>query len=399
MISKFTVSNYLSFKNPTSFSMEATAIKEHFSSNVENSGQPKIDLLKSSAFFGWNSSGKSNMIKAINFMKEMVINSYSLNSMIRVNYQLNSEYDDKSSEFEIEFFIKGLKYIYGFEINNERILSEKLYFVKITKPIKVFERVTDNYTFGKNNQPLKEVTKFTRQDSLFLSVAAQFNYQLAGELVSWFKSIKILYGAENLDMEDTYDAANKPKYFKLFGTVLQNMQLGFNALTIEKEESLGQKINYQLMAIHNKFDAKGKKIGQVKFNLLERESLGTRKILAMAGPIIKALVDGTLIIIDEFDARLHPGLVRSLIKLFHSSINNNGAQLIIATHNTAILKKDIYRRDQIFIVEKAEEGFSIVWSLSQTGIRNDAAYDLAYLQAKYNQYPSLKKSMELDLLE
>lgn len=395
MISKFTVSNYLSFKDPTSVSFVATAMKEHFTTNVFNSGHPKVNLLRSSAVFGWNSSGKSNVIKSIKFMRTMVLKSPNIGKFRRVSYRLSTECENKPTSFEVEFFMEGLKYIYGFSINDKEVVSEHLFFIRVTAPMKIFERkLHQGVSYGKDGENFKEVIKFTRPESLLLSVAAQFNHDLAGKIVNWFNTVNILQGAKDMDMHSTYDASKHSKYSQMFDKMLKNMSLGFDYIRMRVKDEGGFGEDFKLMSVHDKYDDKGKVIDSVEFDLLERESLGTRKIIALSGHIIKALVDGTILVIDEFDARLHPGLVRSIIMLFHSKDNVNNAQLIIVTHNTSILKKEIYRRDQINVVEKTSEGDSILWSLADKSIRNDAAYDQAYLY----KYASLTKSMELDLL-
>ncbi|HQP45652.1 MAG TPA: ATP-binding protein, partial [Flexilinea sp.] len=138
--------------------------------------------------------------------------------------------------------------------------------------------------------------------------------------------------------------------------------------------------------IHRKLCENGA-FEETKFDLTD-ESEGTQKLFYLSGPIIDTLIGGKVLFIDEIEARLHPLLTRKLISLFHSKeLNPHHAQLIFATHDTNLLSNKLFRRDQIWFVEKDEEGASHLYSLAELKVRNDASFGSEYLQGRYGAIP------------
>jgi hypothetical protein len=160
-----------------------------------------------------------------------------------------------------------------------------------------------------------------------------------------------------------------------------------------KEEILKQKATV-INTLHPKFDKEMGNISMVSFNLEENESEGTKKFFALTGPLIDTLENGKVLIIDEFDARLHPVISQFIINLFNSNEHNpKNAQLIIATHDTNLLSKKFFRRDQIWFTEKDRFGATDLYSLLEfktdknKTIRNDEQYEKNYLQGRYGAIP------------
>ncbi|MEA2028054.1 MAG: AAA family ATPase, partial [Campylobacterota bacterium] len=148
-----------------------------------------------------------------------------------------------------------------------------------------------------------------------------------------------------------------------------------------------------LETYHKKFDKNNQEIGQVIFELDKEESKGTRKFFKMSAPILNTLKDGKILIIDELDASLHPMLTQFLIELFNDKeINKYNAQLIFATHDTNLLNKNIFRRDQIWLVEKDQYGVTDTYSLAQfKNVRKSEDFEKNYIQGKYGAIPYLGK--------
>ena len=148
-----------------------------------------------------------------------------------------------------------------------------------------------------------------------------------------------------------------------------------------------ERFKYEVRTKHQMFD-KGKNIGETFLNF-EEESLGTKKLLAVGGLIISALGDGSFIVIDELDKSLHPLLTKMLIGLFHSKKNNPfNAQLIFATHDSSLLDNELFRRDQIYFVDKEYEGYTILYRLSDIkGVRRDIPFDKWYLSGRFSAIP------------
>jgi AAA15 family ATPase/GTPase len=146
-----------------------------------------------------------------------------------------------------------------------------------------------------------------------------------------------------------------------------------------------------LNTMHQKFDGAGQSVGNVVFELNEDESKGTKKFFAMSAPILDTLQNGKILIIDELDASLHPILTQHLIKLFHDKdINKKNAQLIFATHDTNLLKPELFRRDQIWLTEKDHYGATTIYSLAQfKNVRKQEDFEKQYIQGKYGAIPYL----------
>jgi AAA15 family ATPase/GTPase len=149
-----------------------------------------------------------------------------------------------------------------------------------------------------------------------------------------------------------------------------------------------------LKTSHTQRNINGKSVSEKIFKLKD-ESEGTQKLILLSGPIIDVLINGKTLIIDEIEARLHTHLTRKLIKLFSSKeTNKKNAQLIFATHDTNLLSNKLFRRDQIWFVEKDPFSASHLYSLAEIKItdgkvRNDASFEEDYLQGRYGAIPLL----------
>ncbi len=134
------------------------------------------------------------------------------------------------------------------------------------------------------------------------------------------------------------------------------------------------------------------------------ESDGTRKLFAALPVILMALKEGRLVIVDELDAKLHPKLLRYVIRLFtNPEINKNGAQLLFTSHDMSTMKNSIFRRDEIWFAALNSENSSEVYSLSELRkenndpINNTAAYDKQYLEGRYGADPYLRNMLSWEV--
>jgi AAA15 family ATPase/GTPase len=143
-----------------------------------------------------------------------------------------------------------------------------------------------------------------------------------------------------------------------------------------------------VQTMHRKFDEKGNSVSTELFDLDEQESEGTQKVFALAGPLVDTLKDGKVLIIDEFDARIHPLISRAIVELFNSNETNpNNAQLIFMTHDTNLLSNKLFRRDQIWFTEKNRYGATDLYSLAEYKVRNDASFESDYIKGRYGAIP------------
>lgn len=422
MLIEFSVGNYRSFREVVTFSMVAAKLRskpeELDKNNVfRMSGQP--DLLTSAAIYGANASGKSNLIAAIRFMRKFVLDSpkeTSATGSIPVeSFLLNAATENQSSHFEIVFVMDNRRYRYGFKVTKERVTAEWLFYVPRSREAKLFERTLDEVELGEQFKEGKDISHRTRPNALFLSIVAQFNGRIAQEIIAWFKSLKLASGLEDFGMKIfTIKSYLDGEFREDIIQMIRQLDLGIDNLLIEKLENnakgrplpdgmpdelknaltvlreRGDVERFGVQSVHGQYNEEGQLIGQKHFDFAEQESEGTQKLFALAGPVIAALHRGHVFVIDELDARLHPLLTSQIVRLFNDKETNpQHAQLVFTTHDTNLLGNDLFRRDQIWFVEKDQEGATDLYSLAEFKVRNDASYERDYIKGRYGAIPLL----------
>lgn len=411
MIVQYKFNNYTSFYEETTLSLEAGSDRKFKNENTFKT--PYGSLNKSALIFGPNGSGKSNLIKSLEYMCNCVLASFEVQAKIISvfnNFAFNQFSKNKPKSFEVTFIIDDILYEYGFSILNDKIDKEYLY-KKIKRKTEVFVRKSPSYKdirITSEFDNVKHLVQNTREDALFLSWANFGNNELAMKIYKWFRNIEIFDGDDTKEFLSSTvqyienDDKNKEKVLNFMNKADINF-LDFN-LEIKEDESKKffmeslkksvidkldplpsfKKIN--LKVLHKVYSEEWDEIGTLETNI-GLESNGTKKMFEIAGPIIDAIENGKLIIIDEIDARLHPLLVNHLVKLFNC--NNTNAQLICTTHNIMLLDEDL-RKDQIYFTDKDEHGVSSVNCLSDfKGVRKDSKLVKQYLSGAFNGIPKI----------
>jgi len=329
------------------------------------------------------------------------------------------------------FLIGTTRFRYGFEVTKKHVTSEWLfgfdtnisnkessYFIRENQEIKVFIK---NFKEGKGLEDK------TRANALFLSTVAQLNGEISNKIQNWLRTyVNIISGLENLTTGYTIDRFQEQEGFrKKIIDFIRLIDLGIVDLRIEETaldnlskftpkkkedekialliEELRKELKERMKkgaeakeitinAFHKKFDEANKLIDSIALDF-ELESKGTKKLFALLGPWFDTLENGKILIIDELDASLHSKLTTELLKVFQSNINLKNAQLIFASHDTNLLRNDLFRRDQIWFTEKDEFGATDLYSLVEykinqaTSVRNDASFEKDYLIGKYGAIP------------
>ncbi|BAZ04941.1 AAA family ATPase [Calothrix sp. NIES-3974] len=415
MLIEFSVGNYRSFKEPVTFSMVAANLVSKDKSLDENNTfeiDKHLKLLKTTAIYGANASGKSNLAKALRFMKWFMVNSsketQSTDEIEVEPFRLSTETEGKPSHFELAFLMDGRKYRYGFQVTQERVISEWLFYVPKVRETNLFERQLDSIKTSKVYKA-DGVQQRTRSNALFLSVSAQFNVDIAERILEYIADkLNIISGLHdevyrNYTISCLINNKNKADIVQF----VKKLDLGISDIQVEQEDFTDESLPDEMPDVlkkliikagrgkatsigisHQKFDADGKHKSIEKFDLESHESEGTKKVFALAGPLICALKEGEILIIDEFDARLHPLISLAIVKLFNSQeANPNNAQLIFMTHDTNLLSNKIFRRDQIWFTEKNRYGATDLYSLAEYKIRNDASFESDYIKGRYGAIP------------
>lgn len=208
MLIEFCVGNYRSFRDPVTLSMVAANLrsqdKQLDENNVFDAGR-NLRLLTSAAVYGANASGKSNLVRAMQVMRNLVLHSAEgtqpTGGIAVERFRLSTATAGLPSYFQIIFMLDGTRYRYGFEATSEQVVSEWLFYVPTTREARLFERRQDQFTFGDGFREGKELAEKTRLNALLLSVAAQFNSALAQKVVGWFRTrMRLASGLDDRSM-------------------------------------------------------------------------------------------------------------------------------------------------------------------------------------------------------
>jgi AAA15 family ATPase/GTPase len=423
---EFSVANYRSFQTETVLSMVASKKKSRereldlqATFEVEQLG---TRLLKCAAIYGANGAGKSNLFKALGFMKEFVSRSANADDIDAeidtTSFALNVSSTSEPSKFKVIFLVAETTYEYGFSVNRSNVVDEWL----LSKPkgalrsSELFLRNGDTFKIHKEFKEADGLESKTRSNALFISTCAQFNGAVSTEILRWFRRLRVVSGlSDGAFLSVTKASLRNPERADGVRAIIEAFDLGFSKFDAIKDErqmeqeldamppemsvlaaalkkllAKGDHTRYRIETTHQVYDTHGKKVSEIKFDLERDESEGTKKLVAFAGPLRDALSSQYVLVIDEFDARLHPLITKQIIRMFNGTKSNpTNAQLIVATHDTNLLDKDLMRRDQIWFVEKDPVGSSHLTSLVEYKVRNDASYEKDYILGKYGAIPFL----------
>ncbi|MFL2106082.1 AAA family ATPase [Desemzia sp. FAM 23991] len=419
MLQQFTFENFKSFKDEVTLDLIASPISEHKSDIAVDVYDEKV--LKVISIFGANASGKSNIIKAFNYMKRFVLLSFSQDNFLENNLfkvdKFRFENENRPSSFEVLFSLNQDVYQYGFSMNHEKILEEYLYIRKSTTRKEQFNTLFylqngEIQELDENIGEATELVKLMDQRTLFLSLASKLKIPVIRTVFDWFKnSVVINYGDESYRervlfvgrqssplvsiIKDKERKTELTRFVKAIDLGIENFGLIENPMLNELDSA--KDIQYQVVTYHKNIDD-----GKLVPVPLSSESSGTRKMISLFIQINEAIKKGDTVFVDELDAKLHPLLLRYIIILFHDiNKNPNNAQLIFTTHDVFTLDKDNFRRDEIWFVDKDKNGVSDLYSLDSyvfedeegatKKIRKDASYGRDYILGKYKSIPKLKR--------
>lgn len=423
MLLNFSVTNFGPIKERQTLSLLADETDNALPGNTFLSKAKRQKLVRSLVMYGPNASGKTTLVKALNFLDEFVLNSHKkqVGDLIQVApFKLSQESILEGSEFEIELIAKGVRYVYGLNCTSSKINEEWLFAYPNGSPQKWFHRVfnqsTQKYAYkysgkfsdvktAKNEWELE-----TKSNELFLSLAVKKNSQQLLPVFEWFKDTLRVVGSASelsdayttrlcLDSDLNKDVLNFMQHADLGIVGIDVSETPFHAdqLPSDMPTELKRKIAEQLKdrrttsTVFTHMSATGN--AQMQLTAGE-ESDGTKAMFAFAGPWLDVQSHNRVLIVDELDTSLHPLVVHQLVKLFHQQAkqNNNEAQLIFSTHDATLLSQKILRRDQIWFLEKNKEGASQLYSLQDiNNVRAEASFEKAYLNGRYGGIPFMKE--------
>lgn len=401
MILKIEFENFFSIRDQVRIDFRAaninTALARELGHNVMDwNGVP---VLKSVGLFGPNASGKSNILKAIDFCCRMILNSHLYNEGTVFNFEpfKFDGWQNKTSKFMIDFVCEGIEYEYSFELTKTKVISESLYHYPLGRRAKVFLRAADGkYSFGSGaiNKP-SDVVLNTSDKNLFLSRASLMNREIAQKLYRYFLN-QFLLGLVNVNEILVLDSFNT--YKKVILKALEICDTDITDIKARKEQVPAP------IAIPGQGDLSFKLIDVLKFKTIHRnqkdvmfdldleESNGTRKLFQILIRLLDVVKNRKGIMMDEFDMGLHTRLADFILDLIHAS---EGSQLLFSSHNTNLIDVKRLRRDQIVFVNKSEDGATEVYSLYDfKDFRENMDAEKGYIQGRFDAVPYVDSSVD-----
>lgn len=401
MILKIEFENFFSIRDMVRIDFRAaninTALARELEHNVMNwNGVP---VLKSVGLFGPNASGKSNILKAIDFCCRMVLNSHLYNEGTVFNFEpfKFDGWQDKPSKFLIDFVCEGIEYEYSFELTKAKIISESLYHYPVGRRAKVFLRgVDDKYSFGSGviSKP-SDVVLNTSDKNLFLSRASSMNREIAQKLYRYFLN-QFLLGLVNVNELMVLDSFNT--YKKVILKALEICDTDITDIEARKEQVPSPvampghgDLSFKLIDVL-KFKTFHRNQKDVMFDLDLEESSGTKKLFLILIRLLDVVKNRKSIMMDEFDMGLHTLLADFILDLIHAS---EGCQLLFSSHNTNLIDVKRLRRDQIVFVNKSEDGATEVYSLYDfKDFRENMDAEKGYIQGRFDAVPYVDSSVD-----
>lgn len=411
MLLNFKIKNFRSIKDEVVLDLQAASDTTMESHAIFEIG--KKPFLKVAAIYGPNASGKSNVLKALAVFRTMILESL-LRSTLSTDlpneyFKLSSKTENKCTTLEMTFALDGEIYIYGFELDKKRIVSEWLR--RERGKVFLFERNGQKIESNKNSfrEASAALKKETSEKVLFLSMLASRNKPLSKKVVNFVQKINYISGTERGNTLNysfgqflsNSQRADKMKDFIVaadFGVTdiqasekmvsaeeLQNIPDKFKELLFKEDSKVAER---SLKFLHRKFDKENNRSSDEALDFFSEESEGTQQMFALSAPIIDTLENGKILFVDEIDASLHPILSRYLVSIFNSKEKNtNNSQLVFTTHDTSLLKEEFLRRDQIYFTDKNENGATELFSLSDISERKGVDFSKRYLEGRYNALP------------
>lgn len=430
MLLEFSITNFRSIGEKQTLNLVPAPKQKEYFENITSVSS--FSALNAAALYGANASGKSNFLRAMSLMDFIIHTSSRTASTAKLPYDpflLREGYSQMPTVFEIIFVHNEIRYRYGFSFDKTSVKEEWLYRKISGREVPLFIREEDTIDvrtpFCSKKALVDAAIDSTRDNALFLSQSDAFNIEEAKNVLAWFDSFIIINGLYTEAHESqTVELWKDPDKRGIINKYLNEVSIGVegvNILTLEMENTpkpndSGEKTSslkgleaYNIQSIHQTYDKDGNPTGiKMSWDFEEHESEGSIKTLQMTGPIIWALANGGVLIIDEIEAKLHPILTLNVIDMFlDEKCNPKKAQLIFATHNTNLLSFAKLRRDQIYFCEKNKWESTEIFSLSdfvyfgerdgkvvEEKERKDSDKERRYMEGRYGAIPVLGKFKE-----
>lgn len=417
----FTAENARSYRGEVHLSMLATRLSaEGVPRSVVPAGMTRsVRVLPAVGIFGANASGKSTILRAMGDMRRLVATSFRHGSrdtpVFRRPFLLDPACAERPTRFEVDLLLEGVRWVYGFAVDDTRVVEESAYHWPRGRRALVFRRSeSDNLVFGSPfGAKDRTIGSLLRDNALLLSVAGATENRPLAALFDWFGSNLLLAESDNRVPRTfmTAEMASRQRQRKRIIEMLQAADLGITSLTVnplddEEAEQLRRFISVIREAEDDLDLPQPSDTDFVSFDQLglihigaegdvslgpEDESQGTLVWVSLIGPMLQALDEGQAVLVDELDASLHSDLVERVVAVFQDPrTNRNGAQLIFNSHDGALLDGAgawSLGRDQIWFTEKYADGGTKLYPLDDFSPRRDDDVRGRYYRGRYGATP------------
>jgi len=415
MLIGFRFQNFRSFLAEQSFSFSTSSDRTHESTHLIKTGMKAVPRIsKAAIIFGPNASGKTNLLIALATFRDLILHSSGYS---------DSQFSEKHTpfrfgpsvtqptEFEIDVLLDRVRYRYAISYDSQRIRFERLLVYRTGKSQRWFERRFDEAThkdtwaaFSPNfNGPREMWRKATRAKALFLTTAAQLNSEQLSPLLHWVEHrLEILFPGDMSDVNRIamriQDETFKTRVLELLSAVDIHVD---DVRFAEQDPSRADPAPppgagfLRRGSSHRSIEFLYARDGLVPMWLDSVfEAAGTQRLIGLFGPLLQAAEDGKLLLIDEFDASLHPLVARFLIRLINDPrVSSKGAQLLLTSHNTTLMDLDILRRDEIWLVQLDDKHASSLLPLLRSSPRKHELIAKNYLKGRYGAVPLIRSQL------
>jgi len=413
MLIGFKLKNFRSFLNEQSFTYCTSADRTHESTHCVRTGMKSVPRLsKAAIIFGPNGSGKTNFIIALETLRDLVLHSTAYSDAQFSEYHTPFQFGPSAAsptEFEIDVLLQGVRYRYSVAYDAQQIWAERLLVYKTGKSQRWFERSfnattrSEDWTpFSPNfNGPREMWRKATRSRALFLTTAAQLNSEQLEPLFHWFEHcLEIVFPADTADMTRMATRIQNPAFKDRILHMLRSVDINVDDVRIADRDLTPQDPGAARMPAAGHV-AHGLGRAHVEFRYArqgwppvwldsEYESAGTHRLFGLFGPLLATIEQGKLLVIDEFDANLHPIVARFLIQYVNDpAISNRGAQLLLVSHNTTLMDLDMLRRDEIWLTELDASHASNLSTVLRSSPRKHEQIAKGYMRGRYGGIPNI----------
>jgi hypothetical protein len=433
MLINFSVENFRSFGQEQTLSLVADSTRDESPCHMVPLAETGRHVLRTAMVYGANASGKSNLVRAMSFARNLILRGAGPSTRISLDQFRFTRSEPRPSSFEFRFLVGGTIFVYGFDISQEGIVEEWLSILRgPNREADLFRRIGKRITFGDQrafepdsplNKTLKALEQLgVRSNQLLLNkivdLASENRGKLLNQVVMWFSQcLTIILPEASFNSIIEFVEAD-PAFGEFVGEFLRSTGTGIEGLLIEQERIDADRLPKDLLeALASRGDVGTRPIvmgpgvslsldpddpGQaIRRNLATRhhvagdefslpfhdESDGTQRFSHLLPALFHSRMPNRVFVIDELDRSLHPLLAHAYLRFFIESCPGEPRQLVATTHETFLLDQDLIRRDEVWFTEKDERQQTHLYPLTDLKVRKDLRYGKSYLQGRFGAIP------------